>query len=66
MTDPREPLADPHRERLAEPHLRHRHTRPPAEFSPHIRVLIYTAVVLGVVLAIGVYVWVFTSWWHLP
>lgn len=51
MTDPDPVLADPAKERLA------RATElPVAEFSRSTRVLVYTAAVLGLVLAAGV-VW---------
>lgn len=51
MTDPDPVLADPAKERLA-----HSTDRPGVEFSRSTRVLVYTAALLGLVLAAGV-VW---------
>jgi hypothetical protein len=49
-------LSDPKRERLAHPT-----ERPPVEFTRSTRVLVYTAAVLGLVLAFGVFWYVFTE-----
>lgn len=73
MTEPPEPtLADPTNERLTRHddalrwHYRLRIERPPAEFSPHIRTLVYTAAVLGLVLVVGVFWWVIIHVWRIP
>ena len=66
MTEPRppkHPLADPSAERLAHPYD---FDRPPADFSRSTRILIYMAALLGLVLAAGVFWWVFTEMWALP
>jgi hypothetical protein len=65
MTDPPEHLADPTRERLLD-HPAELTDRPPAEFAPHIRVLIYIAAILGLVLSVGVFWAVLTWYWALP
>lgn len=64
MTDPPEHLADPARERLLDHPTEL--DRPPAEFSPHIRALIYVAAILGLVLSVGVFWAVLTWYWALP
>lgn len=51
MTDPDPVLADPTRERVADPT-----ERPGVEFSRSTRILVYVAAALGLVLAVGV-VW---------
>lgn len=56
-------LADPSRERLTR---RPPTDRPPAEFSPHIRVLVYLVAALGVILAVAVISYVAVHVWRLP
>jgi hypothetical protein len=62
MTDPPEPLGDPTRERL----LDHPADRPPAEFSPHIRALIWVAAIVGLVVSVCVFVMVIVWRMALP
>lgn len=64
MTDQApEHVADPSRERLVDPVEL---GRPPAELSRSTRILIYTAALLGLALAVGVFWWVLTEMWALP
>jgi hypothetical protein len=63
MTEPPKHLADPSRERLVDPAEL---DRPPAELSRSTRILIYTAALLGLALAVGVFWWVLTEMWALP
>lgn len=59
---PKHPLADPWAERLVHPAEL---DRPPAE-SRSTWILIYTAALLGLVLAAGVFWWVVAEMWALP
>lgn len=64
MTDLPEHLADPARERLAG--SAELPDRPPAEFPPHVRALIYAAAILGLILSVGVFWAVLVWYWALP
>lgn len=73
MTEPPESLTDPAHERLTKHddalrrhyHWRTRTERPPAELAPHIRALVYTAALLGLVLALAVLGYVVVHAWPL-